>query len=386
MTIPATSRPLKVLAVMPGLTPEAGAETSLAAVAPYLLADGIELHLAVLTKVQALVPHMREVGVVVHDLSEHTGLMARVKALWALVREQRPDLMHATLFEATTPAQIAAGLTRCPVLVTWANTPTKPGENADIGRVKLWGVRAVEAVLSVLGRTRFHAVTQGVADTSCREYFVRRRRVRVAERGRDPERFVVRPAEELAQVRADIGLTADQRAILTVGRQDRVKGHVRLIEAFDTVADTHPEAVLVLAGRDGSGTGDVQAKLPSVRHRDRVRLLGHRDDIPRLMQACDAVVCSSFREGAAGALIEAMASDRPIVTVRLDGLEGVLADGVNALVVDPAQLAPALASVLDDPASARQRADRALADFHARFTVERSAAALAGVYRWAAAR
>lgn len=377
-------RPLKVLAVMPGLTPEAGAETSLAAVAPYLIADGIELHLAVLTEVQALVPHMRDLGVTVHDLSEHRGLRRRVTALRALVKELRPDLVHATLFEATTPAQLAAATLRCPVLVTWANTPTKLGENPNIGRVKLWGVRAVEGLLALIARTRFHAVTQGVADTSCREYFVRHRRVRVAERGRDPQRFAPRPAAELAELRASLGLAPTDRALLKVGRQDRTKGHVRLLAAFDDVADAHPEAVLVIAGRDGSGTADLQSKLATLRHRDRVRVLGHRDDIPALMQACDVVVCSSIREGAAGALIEAMASDRPIVTVRLAGLEGVLADGVNASVVDPADLAAGLRSVLDDPGAARQRAEQALADFHARFTVERSAAALADVYRWAA--
>ena len=375
---------MRVLAVMPGLTPEAGAETSLAAVMPYLVRDGVEMHLAVLTKVQTLVPQLRELGVTVHDLSDAGGLLGRVMALRRVVKELRPALMHATLYEATTPAQIVSVLTRCPILVTWANTPLGAGENPRIGAVKRFGVRAVDTVLGVVSRARFHAVTDGVAVTCRRHQLTPASRVRVAERGRDPRNFVLRPEAERSRLRYELGLVAGDVALLVVGRLDRTKGHVRLLEAFDQVASRHPEAVLLLAGREGSATPDVAERLATLTHRDRVKVLGHRDDIAALQQVAAVAVCSSFREGAAGALIEAMASGTPIVTTRMDGLDGVLTDGVNALVVEPERLAQAIITTLEDLTGAQGRADQARADFEARFTVERSATSLLEVYRWAA--
>ena len=380
----ATGASLRVLVVMPGITPEAGAETSLAAVVPYLLAHGVELHLALLTKVQTLAPQLSSLGVQVHDLSDHVGLGRRVRALRRLVREVQPDLIHATLHEAHVPAQLVALLTRRRILVTWANTPQRAGENPRVGTAKRFGVRVLDVALAWASRARFHAVTKGVAETGRRHSLVAARRVRVAERGRDPRKFAPRPARELDAVRQTLGLGPADRAVLSVGRQDRTKGHVRLLDAMDALVSEHLELVLLVAGREGSASGDIRAKLTAMTHPERVHFLGHRDDIAVLLQVATVAVCSSYREGAAGAMIEAMASGTPIVTVKLDGLLGVLVDGVNALVVEPEHLADGIRAVLDDADGAHRRADQARADFGTRFTVERSAQALLELYDWAA--
>ena len=95
---------MRVLTLMPGLTPDAGAERSLVALAPLLAAAGVELHLAVLTERQGLVPELGAMGIPVHDLSAAHGLVQRVRSLRALLRLIRPDLVHATLFEASRTA------------------------------------------------------------------------------------------------------------------------------------------------------------------------------------------------------------------------------------------------------------------------------------------
>ena len=83
-------------------------------------------------------------------------------------------------------------------------------------------------------------------------------------------------------------------------------------------------------------------------------------------------------------MLEAWASGCPVVTVPLDGLAGVVAAGRNALVVEPTELAAGVARVLRDPGLAAQLVTGARADFMARFTVERAAEQLLGVYEWAA--
>jgi len=379
---------LCVLAVMPGITPDAGAERSLAYLVPGLVAAGIEFHLALLTERRSLVPSVIDGGGVFHDLSVARTLRARVSGLRSLIRELDPPLVHATLYEAAVPAQLAVIGLRPNVLVTWANTSYTPEHFSGLD-ASPWKMRLVQAIDASLGRlasTRFHAVTSGVARVNRRNLLVPADRVLVGERGRDPERFEVTPAQVDA-VREELAAPEGTRFVLAVGRQDIQKGYVDLLDQFDVLADGRTDVELLIAGREGSATPRVQERLRTMRHADRVRFLGHRDDTAVLMTFADVVVCSSLREGAAGALIEAMACRAPIVSVPLDGLEDVLRDGENSVVVgDRDRLAEGLEHVLADPALAAKISAGGRDTFEQRFTLDRSAQRLAEIYRATAAR
>ena len=359
----------------------AGAETSLHAVDPLLVKAGFEIHLAVLTQHQNLVSNLVTEGVEFHDLSGRSGTRL-VSSLVGLVRRLRPDLVHASLIQAALPSQLVCPLLRVPVLVTWASTPAASDDT--IAAWKRSVLSGVEAAAAAISRCRFHAVTQGVADTKRTEIHVGASRVRVAERGRDRSRY--RPADEAQRrtTRASLGVSPDAIVVLAVGRQEPQKDYNLLIRAFDEAAATRPSMRLLVAGRAGSSTPELESALRGLRHRDRIEFLGQREDVPELLGAADLIVCSSQREGAAGSLIEAMAVGTPILSVNLDGLVGVLENEVNALVVARDDLAIGIGRMADDEALRRRLADTARSTFLHRFTVERSAESLAEVYRWAA--
>jgi glycosyltransferase involved in cell wall biosynthesis len=117
---------------------------------------------------------------------------------------------------------------------------------------------------------------------------------------------------------------------------------------------------------------------------ERVELLGHRDDVADLIAAADVLVSSSTREGAAGAVIEAMAIGTPIVSTMLPGLTGVLETERNALTVAPhdvAGLAGAIDRIIDDTTFADRIAVEAHSDFEARFTLEQATDGMIALYR-----
>jgi len=95
----------------------------------------------------------------------------------------------------------------------------------------------------------------------------------------------------------------------------------------------------------------------------------------------------SMYEGTAGAAIEALALEVPVVTSRLAGMAGVIDDEVASIVPagEPSSLAEAIAAVLDDPVAARDRAVRGRARFEDRFTLDTSAARMLDLYRQVAA-
>lgn len=372
---------MRVLQVIPAMSASAGAEMSLHAVAPYLLDSGLEIHLAVLTEHQDLAPSLVGMGVAVHDLSGLSGVRMW-RRLQSVVRDLEPDLIHASLLQAALPSQVLGRLSGVPVLVTWASTPTDPA-SSGIPSWKIQVVRVVERAVGALTRTRYHAVTEGVAGAKCRELGVDPERVRVAERGRDPALYVRPPATEAAAVREGLGVEEGDFVFLAVGRQEPAKGYPELLRAFDRVCAVRPEARLLVAGRPGTQSSALEELRGQLQNPERVAFLGHRDDVPMLMACADAVVCSSHREGAAGALIEAMAMSVPIVSVELVGTQGMLVPEVDAVVVGRGELAEGLERAIRDPAAGQRRATSARSTFERRFTTVRSAQQLEAVYRWA---
>jgi len=121
-----------------------------------------------------------------------------------------------------------------------------------------------------------------------------------------------------------------------------------------------------------------------MRHGDRVHFLGQRDDVSALLACADVVVSSSWREGAAGALIEAMSVGVPIVTVQLDSLIGVIRNDVNGLMVSRDRLAESIEMVLNDADLAKRLGAGSRKQYEERFTLERSAARMSEIYTWAA--
>ncbi len=377
---------LRVLVVLPGLNGQGGAEQSFVVTAPLLQDLGVELELALLTDRRLAVPDVEAAGVRVHDLSGARGLPGRARALTELVRRFRPDLVHATLFEAESAASLAVLTTRTPLLVTWATTTQTSVSEGGVAPWKLKVVEAEQMALGRLARTRYHAINPGVAASRRSTVRVPAERVRVAERGRDPGRYQPLPASELERTRAELGLEPSDRVVLALSRQEPAKGLERLVDMVDPMVEEDPGVLVLVAGREGTATGALQRRIAGIRHPERIRLLGHRTDVPALLQVSDVAVCTSHREGGAIAMVEAWASSCPVAIVPLDGLEGVFVDGRNAVVRPAGELGAAITGLLADPELSARLVAGGLETFRERFTVERSAERLAEVYRWAATR
>lgn len=318
-------------------------------------------------------------------------LPGRVRELRGLIGELRPDVVHTAVFDADQTGRLAAVRTAVPVLGSLVNTPYVAARLADpnVDRRKLAAVRAVDSLTARTLGTHFHAVTEGVAVDAVDSLGIRRDRITVVERGRDPDQLGRRTDERRAAARRSLGFGADREVILAVGRQEHQKGQVVLVDALASIAASRPQAVVVVAGRSGNASAAIDEAVTRTGMGDRVRLLGHRDDIADLLCAADVFALPSRYEGTAGAAIEALALEVPVVASDLAGTRGLLVDGENARLVpvdDARALADALAATLDDPRRGAEQVARGRAVFDERFTLSRSADRMAQLYADVAAR
>jgi glycosyltransferase involved in cell wall biosynthesis len=193
-------------------------------------------------------------------------------------------------------------------------------------------------------------------------------RIEVVHNGIAPQEFACPPDAARAEVRAELGLPAETPLVLQVARFHPVKDHATALRAFakvvqDAAALPSPDSrspaalpVLLLAG-DGDARPAAQTLAEQLKLGDRVRFLGVRQDVARLMAAADVFLLSSLSEGISVTLIEAMATALPIVATDVGGNGEVVRHGQTGLLSprgEPAPLADNLLQLLRD-SDMRQR-------------------------------
>jgi glycosyltransferase involved in cell wall biosynthesis len=376
---------MRVLYVIDSLAP-GGTERSTIVLTPHLRALGVDSTIVTLRSAEHdLTGEAEAAGTTVLRLMP-TSWLGRVRELRRMIRSGDFDVVHTALFKADQVGRLAAWGTGIPVVSSFVNTPYEESRLAD-PNVKRWKLRLVQVIDAITGRlmvTRFHAVSEGVKVANARALRISEDRVVVAERGRDTAQLGVRTDERRRVARAALGVSDDAEVVLNLGRLDHQKGQVVLIAAAALLAPSHPALVVLIAGKDGSASADVQRLLAAdpmaARH---VRLLGHRSDVGDLLCAADVLAISSHFEGTAGAAVEAMMLSTPIVSTDLVGLRGILQDGCNALVIpsgDSALLAQGVDLLLSEPTIAKALADRAYADCADRFNLDAASRRMANLY------
>ena len=159
---------------------------------------------------------------------------------------------------------------------------------------------------------------------------------------------------------------ADVPLVLVAGRLHGNKGFDVLLQAMAQV----PSAWLWLAG-EGPSEPKLRKMIDELGLAPRVRMVGWRDDINRLMAACDLVVCSSRLEPLGNVVLEAWAAGKPIVAAKASGPATLIDDGENGLLADiddAVGLAQRIRAVLGDEKLARQLVSGGMLTFEENFT------------------
>jgi glycosyltransferase involved in cell wall biosynthesis len=167
------------------------------------------------------------------------------------------------------------------------------------------------------------------------------------------------------QARRELGLEPGAPVALCAARLVDQKRHDVLLRAWGRL----PRHCVLLVAGDGPNRPALEALHRELALGDRVRLLGNRTDVPRLLAAADVATLASDWEGLPVFVLEAMAAGRPVVATEVDGLTEILRDGGGLLVPpgSPDALAVALERLLTDVdarGAASDAASRTITDKH----------------------
>jgi glycosyltransferase involved in cell wall biosynthesis len=377
---------LRVVSLIDSLAP-GGAERSLVELVPHLADHGIEVTVALLYERVGYDEELRSSGTSVVQL-EPEGTAGRIRQIRSLLADSRADLLHTTLYESDILGRIAGTAARVPIVCTLANVRYGPEQYAEPGLVR-WKLQAAQAVDVVTARAvrRFHAVSSTVAQGMGRALRVPARRMVVVPRGRDERRLGRWGEPRRAAARRAFGLEGDQPVVLAVSRHEHQKGLDVLVDAAAGLRGRHPDLTVLVAGREGRQTAELERRIADRDLSTNFLLLGARDEVPDLLCAADAFALPSRREGFPGAVVEAMALEVPMVLTDLPMVrEAAPADSMAWFVPvgDSDALADALHGALTDTAGAAARVAAARARFESELTIEAVARRMADLFRDAA--
>jgi glycosyltransferase involved in cell wall biosynthesis len=159
-----------------------------------------------------------------------------------------------------------------------------------------------------------------------------------------------------AKIRRQLGLEDADVALVKVANLWPYKGYQDLVAALASLpADLRVRAFFV--GGDRGFGGELEGMVRAAGLSDRIRFLGERADVCRLLPAFDIYVSASRGEGMSNAVMEAMQHGLAVIGSRVAGTPDLLDGGAAGLLYPPGnvqELARSIVELASDPARRRR--------------------------------
>ena len=264
--------------------------------------------------------------------------LAHWRAFWAmvaLIRRERPDVVHAHMPISGFLARLAARVAGVPKI---AYTCHGYLFNQDGSWLRRAGGFAMEWIGGRL--TDIYMTVSRREAGDARRLWIHRGAVAIGN-GRSPTLFRPNP-EARSRLRAAMGVAADTLVVVSVSRMVVPKGYVELLVAMRDV----PAELWVVGDRLPSDHGeDLAPHFARFAETGRLRQLGYRSDVADILAAADIFVLPSHFEGLPMSVIEAMLCGLPVVATDIPGPREQVEEGETGLLV-PVRDAAALGVAL----------------------------------------
>ncbi|MBN1476377.1 glycosyltransferase family 4 protein [Candidatus Sumerlaeota bacterium] len=262
------------------------------------------------------------------------------------LRENPFDILHAHRDRALGFSHCATWRMARPVILANRGTTNTIPRRTFARRAFL--SRRLGAVVAVAEAIRRALVEQDGVDEA---------KIHVVYGSVETDRF--HPGVDGAAVRCELGVDKSTPLVGLPAALAPKKGHSHFVEMMPRVLREMPEVHFLWVGEGRRARfGEITEGLAEPR---RLHWLEHRDDMAEVLAACSVVLCCSTKgEGLTGALREALAMARPVITTDVSGNTEMVRDGETGRVVpigDPEAMARAVLETLRHPVEAQRLAE-----------------------------
>jgi glycosyltransferase involved in cell wall biosynthesis len=245
-----------------------------------------------------------------------------VKDIYTLIRTRDIKIVRTHQYHANLYGRLAAWLAKVPCIVASVHNVYTIDRKIHRRIINKFLARCSDKVVAVSETVKKDILTyDGLSED----------KVRVIYNGIDTDRFLNING---SLIRSKLGISSEAPVVGTVGRLALQKGQKYLIDAVSTLREKFPQIALLFVG-DGPLRNELENHVKALGIEMNVIFLGIRRDIPQILSAIDIFVLPSLWEGLPSALIEAMASGKPIIASDIPPIREIVNSEKVGILVPP---------------------------------------------------
>lgn len=302
---------MKILYVITGLG-QGGAERVVCDLADGMVRAGHEVKIAYLTGEVLTHPVNKNIELINIKLNNVSSLPKAYLTLSKIIRSYQPDVVHSHMVHANIMMRTVRITTPIKRLISTAHS------NNEGSRLRMVAYRVTHN-LADLTTNVSNKATSAFENMGAVPKFS----MRTMYNGIDLEKFQCYPQAKV-EIAKEIEIDRKCKIILAVGRFNEAKNYPNLLKAIYLLKQEVEYPIKLLIAGDGELRTLIEGLIISLNLQSDVILLGRRNDISKLMSACDLFVLSSDNEGFALVVAEAMACECLVVATDCGGVAEVL--------------------------------------------------------------
>ncbi|HEY8169857.1 MAG TPA: glycosyltransferase family 4 protein [Candidatus Limnocylindria bacterium] len=312
------------------------------------------------------VQRLRALGLAVDVIDQADNDLA-VGELADWLRREEIDLVHAHMFRAEVIGTRAGLAAEVPVIMATVHS-SRVRSDDDVARLATL-TPSMDRLIVPSESIRRKVVAEARAGA----------RFAVVPNGVDLSRFA---SPSSGSFRRELDMPMSAPLVGVVARLEPEKGHRVLLEAWPSVLQAFPTARLAIVG-EGSQARVLRKLARSLKVTGSVTFTGRREDVSSVTADLDVSVLPSLREAQGISILEAMARRVPVVATAVGGIPEVVTDGIDGLLVppaDPAALAAAISKLLADQPLRERIGQAGFRTVVERYSIDAQVRRIEGIY------
>ena len=294
--------------------------------------------------------------------------IAAVMRLRSIIRKRSIDIVHMHTSHAHTLGVAAARLSgrACTVVARRVDF--------SIHRHRL----SLSGLKYRFGVDRYVAISRAIRDVLVGDG-IAKDRIEVVHSGIDLSRF---EGIDGSHLRKELGLEPDTPIVGTVAHFAWHKGLEFLVDAAPLVAHALPGTKIVIVG-EGCLEDKIKERAREKGAAEHILFTGFRPDVPEFLDLFDLFVMPSLMEGLCTSILDALASNNPVVASRAGGIPEIIEHEKTGLLVPPGcgkELAAAIIRILKNHDLGQELAARGFEKVHREFSIDAMVEGNIGVY------
>ena len=302
---------------------------------------------------------------------------ANLPRLFRYLARHRPDLIHTQLEFSNTLGSLAGKVLGIPLVSTLHTLEMPVKGTSEFWRLQLmWGSLRYfcDRIIAVSEITRIHSILHGKLPE---------KKVVTIYNGIDLSSFKAWNRETIAIKRNSLHIPTDASVLVTVAVLREMKGIQFLIKAMPVLLEKVPNLYYLIVGEGEYGV-TLRRLVNDLGLEKNVIFAGYRDDIPEMLALSDIFVLPTLADALPTVLIEAMATQLPIVASNVGGVPEIIKNGENGLLTPPAnpmKLAEACLKLIQDKDRTKAMGAWGLKIAKERFDIRNQAERLSSLYQ-----